>query len=367
MPLKQYDRKSRSGEYPYYGASGVIDFIDDYIFDGEYILIGEDGANLLARTTAIAFKANGKFWVNNHAHILKNKKALNDKYLIYFFNTLDLKPFVTGSAQPKLTKKNLSSIPIPLPPLETQKRIVELLDRAQALIDKRKEQIKLMDDLIQSLFYDMFGDPVTNPMGWEKEAFGKTIHKIVGGKSVGGEERTLGKNEFAVLKISAVTSGVFNPEEYKVVSEKDIPELMIHPNEGDLLFSRANTRELVGATCIVDGDYKRIFLPDKLWKIKLDISRIEGIYVKTLLTHEGFRNNLKKLATGTSGSMLNISKAKLMKLVIPIPPITLQNTFAKRVEKIETQKQAMTNSLKELEDNFNVLMQRAFKGELDRS
>jgi len=263
-----------------------------------------------------------------------------------------------------ISQDGLKSVQVWLPPLETQRRIVGLLDRAQGLIDKRKKQITLMDTLTQSLFYTMFGDPVTNPMGWGKSEFGNHIESILGGTSVGGNVQELKNGEYAVLKISAVTSGAFLASEYKVVQESDLPDEFIHPRMGDLLFSRANTRELVGAVCIVDSDYTNLFLPDKLWKIKLRENSLTTYFVKFLLSHDGFRESLRKVATGTSGSMLNISKAKLKKIIVLTPPLALQTQFADRVQKIEAQKEAMTASLKELENNFNSLMQRAFKGEL---
>jgi len=157
---------------------------------------------------------------------------------------------------------------------------------------------------------------------------------------------------------------VFDSMQYKVVAEADVPSVLVHPKEGDLLFSRANTRELVGAVCIVDGQYDDLFLPDKLWRLDLKIEDMSVWYIKYLLAHDGFRENLRKVATGTSGSMLNISKAKLKKLCIPLPSITLQNQFAERIQAIEAQKQQAQATLKKSNDLFNSLLQHAFKGEL---
>lgn len=343
-----------------------------------YTSFGKDDV-LLAKITpcfengkvAIADIKNEIGFGSSEFHVFRpnDVSALSNRYIFYLLQSplfvKNATKNMTGSAgQKRVPKKFLETYECPLPPLEEQHLIVDLLDRAQALIDKRKEQIALMDQLIQSLFYEMFGDPVTNPKGWGNAEFGKYVERIVGGKSVGGEDRDFEENEFGVLKISSVTSGTFDSSEFKVVEQKQVPDVMIHPQKGDLLFSRANTREMVGATCIVDRDCERLFLPDKLWRIDLLKKSLNNYFVKFLLSHDGFRENLRKVATGTSGSMLNISKAKLLKLIIPTPPINIQNTFAERVQQIETQKQAMTNSLKELQDNFNALSQRAFKGEL---
>ena len=121
------------GNYPYYGASGIVDYVDSYIFDGDYLLVSEDGANLLARSTPIAFSITGKNWVNNHAHVLRFQEYATRRYVEFYLNAMDLSPYVTGGAQPKLNQKNLNRIPIPLPPLPEQRRIVAILDRFDAL------------------------------------------------------------------------------------------------------------------------------------------------------------------------------------------------------------------------------------------
>jgi len=141
IPLKSEDRKKRQGDYPYYGASGIIDYIDDYIFDGNFLLISEDGANLLARNTPIAFIAKGQFWVNNHAHIVQTRFNIPLEYLKIFFNGFDLQYYITGSAQPKLTQSNLNKIQIPLPPLPEQQEIVRRVDALFAFADSIEAKV----------------------------------------------------------------------------------------------------------------------------------------------------------------------------------------------------------------------------------
>ncbi|MCD8299702.1 MAG: restriction endonuclease subunit S [Clostridiales bacterium] len=122
-----------AGDYPYYGASGVVDHVNDYIFEGDYLLVSEDGANLLARSTPIAFSISGKNWVNNHAHVLKFETYEERRFAEFYLNSIDLSQWVTGGAQPKLNQQNLNKIPIPVPPLAEQRRIVAILDRFDAL------------------------------------------------------------------------------------------------------------------------------------------------------------------------------------------------------------------------------------------
>ena len=122
------------GRYPYYGASGIIDHVNEYIFDGSYLLIAEDGANLLSRTTPIAFQAHGQFWVNNHAHVVQLRGDCPLGYLETYMNGLDMKFLITGSAQPKLTQANMNRIPVPLPPLPEQHRIVAEVERRLSVV-----------------------------------------------------------------------------------------------------------------------------------------------------------------------------------------------------------------------------------------
>ena len=125
--------KREAGKYPYYGASGIVDYVSDYIFDGDYLLVSEDGANLLARTTPIAFSISGKNWVNNHAHVLKFDTYELRRYVEIYLNSIDLSKFISGGAQPKLNQENLNKIVIPIPEEEKVKDIVNILDRFDTL------------------------------------------------------------------------------------------------------------------------------------------------------------------------------------------------------------------------------------------
>ena len=141
-----------SGEYPYYGASGIVDYVDDYIFDGDYLLISEDGANLVARVTPIAFSISGKNWVNNHAHVLRFDDKYEQKYVEMYLNATDLSKYISGAAQPKLNQKNLNSIPIPLPSKEETQRIVKILDRFDRLCNDISEGLPAENDARQKQY-----------------------------------------------------------------------------------------------------------------------------------------------------------------------------------------------------------------------
>lgn len=159
-PISQAERNGRLKIYDYYGASGVIDKIDGYTHEGELLLIGEDGANLVTRSTPIAFFAKGQFWVNNHAHVLDTVDRITLDYLCAYINSIDLKPFVTGGFQPKLSQGNLNIIPIPLPPLSEQKRIVAEIEKQLAKTKQLKEHIianqQATEQLLKALLHQAF-------------------------------------------------------------------------------------------------------------------------------------------------------------------------------------------------------------------
>ncbi|QBE97983.1 Putative type-1 restriction enzyme specificity protein MPN_089 [Blautia producta] len=137
------------GNVPYYGASGVVDYVKDYLFNGDYLLISEDGANLLARVTPIAFSISGKTWVNNHAHVLKFDEYATRRFVEMYINSIDLSLYITGAAQPKLNQKNLNQIEIPLPTLKEQRRIVEILDGFEKLCTDMSEGLPAEMDACQ--------------------------------------------------------------------------------------------------------------------------------------------------------------------------------------------------------------------------
>jgi type I restriction enzyme M protein len=148
IPITKEDRKE--GPYPYYGASGIVDWVADYIFDEDLLLFSEDGANLLARSTPIAFSVTGKCWVNNHAHVLRFSDGATRKFVEYYFSAISIENFITGAAQPKLNQQALNSMTLPLPDLETQRAIVAEIEAEQALVDANKQLIARFEEKIKT-------------------------------------------------------------------------------------------------------------------------------------------------------------------------------------------------------------------------
>ncbi|MBZ0298372.1 MAG: restriction endonuclease subunit S, partial [Anaerolineae bacterium] len=199
IPLSSMERQKRQGAYPYYGASGIIDYIDDYIFEGRYILVAEDGENLNSRKLPVAFFATGKFWVNNHAHIIRAKKDVADDYfLVAWFAQADISGYITGTAQPKLSQANLKAIKLRLPNPENQRRIAAVLSAYDDLIENNTRRIKLLEQAAHDLYREWFvyfrfpGHESVRmvesgteygaiPEGWEVKPIGEAMETTGGG------------------------------------------------------------------------------------------------------------------------------------------------------------------------------------------
>ena len=158
IPLSSAQREKRQGTFRYYGAQGVIDHVDDYIFDGTYLLIAEDGENLKSKKQNIAQVVDGQFWVNNHAHIVQGNEQCDTRFLCYLINSMDLSGYVTGSAQPKLSQANLNAVTLSLPTLAEQKRIVEYLYMLDQKIDVNRQINDNLQQQAQAIYASMFVD-----------------------------------------------------------------------------------------------------------------------------------------------------------------------------------------------------------------
>lgn len=286
------------------------------------------------------------------------------EFLYYWLraNRSYLESLGNGATFKEVSKAVVARVEIRLPPLLEQGRIAGILDKAEAIRRKRKEAMGLADELLRCTFLEMFGDPVANPMKWPIRSLAGAIGRLEAGWSANGEARVHGPGELGVLKVSAVTSGTFRPEEHKAVAASAVDRDLVTPRRGDLLFSRANTRELVAATCLVPADFPTLFLPDKLWRITPNPECATAEFIKFILSHERLRLELTKTATGTSGSMLNISMDKLRALKVPMPPLQCQERFASVVWGVERVKGRQRQSEENCEELFMALVAEAFRG-----
>ena len=297
------------------------------LFPRDSTLIPKSGASVnLNHRAKLAIDA---YVVSHLAVVIPDRTRIDPDYLYWWAGNYDPRAQAQVTSLPSLKLSTLKSARVPLPPLDEQRRIVSILNRAAKIGRLRTRAQVLIGEFISALFVKMFGDPVENPMGWDIRLLGDIVQGFQGGKNV---QAGSGESEYRILKVSAVTNGYFNPS-----MSKPAPDNYIPPNDhvvlpGDLLISRANTSALVGATAMVDDVSSNFLLPDKIWRfVWRENSIIDSVYIHNLLKTEFMRSCLGAMATGTSGSMKNISQEKLKTLPVLVPPIDEQRRFTRLV------------------------------------
>ena len=274
------------------------------------------GRGLAAITIENDFERNYVF------HLLKaQKNKLNNKG--------------TGSTFKAIGKSVLEEIQVPVISIEQQEISMKLMDTIEQIVRHRKQELKSLDTLIKSRFVEMFGDPISNPMGWNRVMIDECVDNIENGKSFVCDSIARTGEVPAILKLSAATYGIYKPEENKmIIDESDFME-KAEVHSGDLLFTRKNTPELVGMAAYVFTTPKKLMMPDLIFRINTK-QNCRKIYLWKLINHDLFRNQIKNIASGSAKSMSNISKERLGKLIICLPPLELQIQFEKFV--IQTDK-----------------------------
>lgn len=350
-PITKSDRIE--GEYNYYGANGKQGTINDYIFDYPTILLAEDGGNFGNFDRTIAYTVDGKYWVNNHAHVIKpNEEVINFDFLLRVLEKYDVRPFINGATRQKLNKSDALLLEIPLPPLPEQQRIAEILDKAEAINQKREQALALCDEFLRATFLDMFGDPVSNPKGWDFKDFaelgelnrGKSKHRPRNDpKLLGGDYPLIQTGDVANSK-GYITNFISTYSEFGLKQSK--------------LWSKGTLCITIAANIAKTGvlTFDACF-PDSVVGFEAnDLVTIE--YIQSWL---GFlQKTLEDQAP--ESAQKNINLAILKALSIPTPPIELQQKFSNIVEKVNAIK-AQIQQAQEL-PLFDALSQQAFKGEL---
>ena len=355
-PITKKDRIH--GEYPYYGATGIVDWVADYIFDEELVLIGEDGAKWDAGEKT-AFIVDGKYWVNNHAHVVKpNTEKLLNKWLTYYLCGIDLKPWVTGMTVPKLNQGQLKSIPIPLPPLAEQERIVAKLDAAFAEIDEAVSlaQYKIAD--IQSLKNALLGSNLSNTKTTEK--LGDVI-EIARGGSPRPIKSFITTEDDGVnwIKIGDTKQG---GKYISTTKEKIKPSGVSrsrYVKENDFLLSNSMSfgRPYILKTtgCIHDGwlvlsKYQESFIAD---------------YLYYLLSSSLVQNQFESLARGSTVRNLNIELVS--QVIVPILPLTEQQRVVAKLDVAYSALEMANDAMEKSKRNYQALKSAILSKELQSS
>ena len=379
MPVKKTER--RTGPYPYYGASGVVDYVDNYIFDGEYLLVAEDGENLRTRKTPIAFLARGKFWVNNHAHIIRGGKKADTRYLMYALSQIDISGFLTGSTIPKLTQRSLNRIPIPTPPLFEQEAIATtlgVLDDKTELNHRLNETLEAMARaLFKSWFIDF--DPVHAKMEGRDTGLAPEIAILFpdrfdsDGLPQGWEQVHLGQ----VFELSPRTPVIANgPLPYidmaalptdsarvKSVSSRE-PTSGARFTNGDALLARITPCLENGKACYVDFlETGEVGLGSTEFIVFRPKNRLSGIWAYLMLRDTAFRSHAIANMSGTSGRQ-RVSADSLSSWPVSLAPEPICLAFESIVAPIFKDLKVRDQESRTLASLRDLLLPRLMSGEI---
>jgi type I restriction enzyme S subunit len=301
---------------------------------------------------------------------LRFRQDIVPGYVVRFMNSpsgrAELRRMAAGAAasMPKISGAKLRELQVPVPSFEEQRRIADILDRADALRAKRRAALALLDELTQSIFLDMFGDPAVNSGRWPAVQLGEVLDGIDSGWSPNCLDRPTREGEWGVLKLGAVTWCDYAPGDNKALPEGVQPEASLEVHAGDLLMTRKNTYDLVAASVFVRETPPRLMLPDLIYRLRPRAEYVLTEFLQQQLVFPTKRKQLQKLARGAAESMPNLSKGRLLTVEIIQPPLKIQQSFIARLDAVHRLRRAQRGSLAEMEALFASLQDRAFRGEL---
>ena len=313
-------------------------------------------------TKGLVYQLVGPAHVVNHLAAIECGPELDSRFLLRWFQRFSPSRLIANPAYPSVKISAIRDEKVPLPPLAEQKRIAGILDAADALRAKRRESLAQLDTLLQSTFLDMFGDPVTNPMGWKVGTI-EQVGSVQGGLQISSKRRSL-PIERPYLRVANVLRGYLDLDEIKTIRVTEAEARRTELEDEDVLFVEGHgNREEIGRCARWDGSIEPCVHQNHLIRLRCDRSKFLPVYVESYMNSEGGRRALVGTSRTTSGlNTISVSKVKVATLTLP--PRSVQHHFADIVESIELQKARLRAHLAELDTLFAALQSRAFSGEL---
>ncbi|RRV16664.1 restriction endonuclease subunit S [Pseudomonas sp. s199] len=351
IPLNGEQRADKQGDIPYWGANAVMDYVDEAIFDEELLLVGEDGAPFLDPLKPVAFHSSGPVWPNNHIHVLRPNRPEWVRFLVYAMNSADYANYIEGSTRQKLNQSRLMGMPVSWPSYEEQTQIARFLDhetaRIDALIEEQQRLIELLKEKRQAVISHAVTkglDPTVPmkdsgvewlgevPAHWVLKRIKHVTLSFDQGWSPQCENQPVEDDmQPGVLKTGCVNGGIFRSDENKRLPDdlELVSSLTVHA--GDLLVSRANTRELVGSAAVPTVSYPNLMISDKIFRVRVMKKEANSRFLAFYLGSPFARREIELSATGASSSMLNISQSAIADMLFPCPPVLDQERIVRHI------------------------------------
>jgi type I restriction enzyme S subunit len=357
----------KSSGYPVYGANGIIGFYSEYTHKEPTLMITCRGA-----TCGNLHISKSMSYINGNAMALDDLDTtkFDIQFLYYFLKVRGLNDVITGSAQPQITRQTLSKVNIPLVDLKTQKHIAEVLDRAEALKQKRQQAFALADECLRTTFLTLFGDPITNPKGWPvKEMKSLSTHILSGTTPLGGKanyvangitflrSQNVWKRDIRLDDVAYITPETHSNMAKSSLKNKDI--LMTKTGR----FNTENSS--LGRAAMYEGEDDKANINGHVYLIRLN-SEVVNEFVLYILTTNEYRNHIRNVCVGGIDKR-QLNKSHLEEFPIIYPPLELQEKFKTAYEKVEALKAKMQTSQTEIDHLSKSLSQKAFRGELTQN
>ena len=366
-PIKESDRANMQGEYPYYGASGIIDYVNDYIFDEDLILLGEDGENIVSRNLPLVFKVSGKSWINNHAHVLKPISPYNLDFLVQYMETLSYIKYNSGGAQPKLNQAVCKTIPLILPkePPEQQK-IANCLSSLNALIEAQNKKVEALKKHKKGLMQGLFpkdGEKVPKLRfdgffgEWEEKRLGELIDNI-GGTAL--EKYTNSQSTYKFISIGNYgTDGKYIDNGQRIeLNDKTKTKLLDKNNLVMVLNDKTAMGDIIGSTILIDKDDSYIY--NQRSERLICKSKILPIFAWCYLNSELFRKSVYSISQG--GTQIYVNFPSIKNLKIYLPTLEEQQNIANCLSSLDALIEAQNKKVEALNKHKKGLMQMLFVG-----
>ena len=361
---KRIEGKLNESLFPYYGATGQVGYIDDYLTDGEYVLLGEDGAPFLNPFASKAYIISGKAWVNNHAHILQSKS--NNKFLCYYLNYFDYNSYVSGTTRLKLTQAQLKRIDITDISKDEQQRIVSCIEELFSELDKGVETLQTIKEQLavyrQAVLTSLYPE-MTEENTVSLDAIADITSGITKGRKLDGQD-TL---RLPYLRVANVQNGYLNLSEMKSIELKPSEREKYLLKYGDVLYTEGGDRDKLGRGTIWRDEIKECVHQNHVFKARVDTTRALPKYVSYWSMSTPARNYFYTKGK-QSVNLASINKTILSALLLPLPDKACQekivNCIEERFSLCDNIEQTVDNALTQAESMRKGILKKAFEGEL---
>jgi len=353
--ISQKDLNENQGNYPIYGASGLIKNVNFYTQEKEYIAIVKDGAGV-GRTMLLPSKSSV---IGTIQYIIPNN-LLNIKYLYYAIVSMELSKYSSGATIPHIYFKDYKKEKIALISKSEQNKVVNILDIIIDIINKKKNQMELLEELVKSRFIEMFGDPIRNDKGWEIKKLVEVTNKISSGATPTGGKENYEISGISLIRSMNVHNGYFEYKDLAYISNEQARQLKnVEVELEDILLNI--TGASISRSCLVPSNIIPARVNQHVMIIRIKNKILNSIFLNNLFLNNVYKQKLINLGEANGATRQALTKIEIEKLGIILPPLSLQNEFAEFVTKTYKLKFEAEKSLKEMENLYESLMQKFFK------